>query len=82
MRAPNQPVLAEHIVTHRDVLRRPIAAHFAVEFELQGSTTVLAVSALTSMETIDLMRADHGSARVRSALVDSLTRLFSPKDIQ
>ncbi|MGZ0220529.1 MAG: TetR/AcrR family transcriptional regulator [Acidimicrobiales bacterium] len=82
MRAPNHPVLAENIVTNRDVLRRQIAAHFAVEFELQGSTTVLAVSALTSMETIDLMRADHGSARVRSALVDSLTRLFSPKDIQ
>lgn len=82
MRAPTHPVLAENIVTNRDVLRHQIAAHFAVEFELQGSTTVLAVAALTSMETIDLMRSEHGSACVRSALVDSLTRLFSPRDIQ
>ena len=82
MRAPTHPVLAENIVTNRDVLRRQIAAHFAVEFKLHESTTVLAVSALTSMETIDLMRSDHGSARVRSALIDSLTRLLSPRDVQ
>lgn len=82
MLAPTHPVLAENIVTNRDVLRRQIAAHFAVEFELHESTTVLAISALTSMETIDLMRSDHGSARVRSALIDSLTRLLSPRDVQ
>ena len=82
MLAPTHPVLAENIVTNRDVLRRQIAAHFAVEFELHESTTVLAISALTSMKTIDLMRSDHGSARVRSALIDSLTRLLSPRDVQ
>ena len=82
MRAPTHPVLAENLVTNRDVLRRQMAAHFAVEFELHESTTVLAVSALTSMETIDLMRSDHGSACVRSALIDSLTSLLSPRDVQ
>ncbi|MDG2217447.1 MAG: TetR/AcrR family transcriptional regulator [Acidimicrobiales bacterium] len=82
MRAPTHPVLAENIVTNREVLRRQVAAHFAVEFELHEPTTVLAISALISMETIDLMRSDHGSARVRSALIDSLTRLLSPRDVQ
>ncbi|MDG1412253.1 MAG: TetR/AcrR family transcriptional regulator [Acidimicrobiales bacterium] len=82
MRAPTHPVLAENIVTNREVLRRQVAAHFAVEFELHEPTTVLAISALISMETIDLMRSDHGSTRVRSALIDSLTRLLSPRDVQ
>ena len=43
MRAPTHPVLAENLVTNRDVLRRQMAAHFAVEFELHESTTVLAL---------------------------------------
>ncbi len=80
MRAPTHPVLAENLVTNRALLRSQVAAHFAAEFTALGPAAAIAASALTSMETIDLMMADDDRDAVRSALVSGLTRLLTTKD--
>jgi AcrR family transcriptional regulator len=80
MRAPTHPVLAENLVTNRAMLRSQLAIHFTAEFTAVGSAALITVSALTSMETIDLMMADDDRESARSALISGLTQLLTTRD--
>lgn len=79
MRAPTHPVLADNLVANRVLFRRQLAMHFKVEFQTTGAATLTMASAMTAMETIDLMMTDDDRATVRAALIDGLTKLLTAR---
>jgi AcrR family transcriptional regulator len=82
LRAPFQPVIAAGLTARRGALRRQVDRQFAPELRTLPARQRFAVSAaadaLTSFETLELLRTDRKLSKARAATVlrDSLDQLL------
>lgn len=82
IRAPFQPVIAEAVQDRRTFLRRQVDRQFAAELKQLPSgerfSVAAAIDALTSFETLELLRTDRGlsASRTSAVLRESIERLL------
>jgi AcrR family transcriptional regulator len=82
LRAPFQPVIAAGLAARRAALRRQVDRQFATELRSlptrQRFAVAAAADALTSFETLELLRVDRKLSKTRAATVlrDSLDQLL------
>ncbi|HWB68107.1 MAG TPA: TetR/AcrR family transcriptional regulator [Mycobacteriales bacterium] len=82
IRAPFQPVIAEAVRNRRAFLRRQVDRQFATELKKLSTTerfsVAAAIDALTSFETLELLRTDRAMSAGKAAAVlrDSIDRLL------